>query len=157
MYRVKRKGKRRRRMFVNLTYGQIVPLHAVITRWWDNKTLPIAFQRQLVKVRKALTANSEEMEEMRQRLLDKHVLLDEKGERMVDKDNNFIFEDRPAFEKEWAELMKTTFDCPSLSLEDFESLFTQLEVTPAMLEILLGDDDHTILVSTTDTGAAVSK
>lgn len=135
-------------MQTKLRYAQLFPVYGVLSGWWSIEDLPLPFQRQLIDARKALQNESETLEQLRQRLLDKYAVRGEDGQRVTDAKGIVALTDEAAFDAEWNEFCQTEFACPGIVLADFEALCGYLKVSPARLEVLLGDDsEHSILVA----------
>jgi hypothetical protein len=134
-------------MTVTLKNKQIVPVHNSLVGWWNNTQLPITFQRQLIAARQRLAAEGETTETLRERLLEKYAAVDSAGKRIMLDAVTVKLTDPQAYADELEQLMDGEFDCPGISLEDFEALFEKLQVTPAQYEALLGKDGCSILVS----------
>lgn len=135
-------------MQTKLRYAQLFSVYGVLSGWWGIEDLPLPFQRTLIEARKALQNESEMLEQLRQRLLDKYAVRGEDGQRVTDDKGIVALTDEAAFDAEWNEFCLTEFTCPAIALADFEALCDQLKVTPARLEVLLGDEaGHSILAA----------
>lgn len=123
------------------TYGQIPNLLAILSAWWVIPGLPMSFQRQLLTMKRQVEAEAETMEELRQRLLQEHGVKDEDGKLLVDDQNPqkpvYKLKDQAAFDAAYAELKEATFACPVLSLELVEKHADKLQLTAAVLDVLI--------------------
>ncbi len=140
----------------SIKYGQIDDIESILSEWWNVQGLPMALQKSLLSIKKALTENKATREELRQKLISDYSVRDENGEpvdvmqpvlnakgepvKNADGEPATVrvrkFTDIDAVNAQWDELVNTNFECPGIAESPIEPHVEKLGITLQKLEVI---------------------
>lgn len=116
-------------------FGQIENIEAVLDSWWQVAGLPVAFQRQLLGIRRTLAEQRGQFEELKKKFIDEYVAKDADGHPVSD-GNAYVLADPSVANAHWRDLVATEFECASISVDDLEKHADKLVMTLEKLAII---------------------
>jgi len=119
-----------------VTYAQMAGVKAVLESWWNVKGLPWAFLQQLDTVAQAIAASSETFDKLRKKFIDEYATKGEDGEPVISDNGVVTLDDPELADAEWANLLATEFDCPTLRSTDVEANAEKLGLTLGTLRTI---------------------
>lgn len=133
----------------SIKYGQIDDIESILSEWWNVPGLPMALQKSLLSIKKAMTENKATREELRQKLISDYCKRDEGGEPIMEERpvglndegkpiiaRTHVFTDIDAVNAQWDELVNTTFECPTITESTIEPHVEKLGITLQKLEVI---------------------
>lgn len=119
-----------------VTYAQMAGVKAVLDSWWNVKGLPWSFLQQLTTVAQSVDASSETFNKFRKKFIDEYAAKDEDGAPVISDDGIVTLGDPEVADAEWAKLLATEFDCPTLRSCDVEANAEKLGLTLGALRTI---------------------
>jgi len=119
-----------------VTYAQMAGVKAVLELWWNVKGLPWAFLQQLDTVAQAIAVGGETFDKLRKKFIDEYAVKDEYGEPVISDNGAVTLDDPELADAEWAKLLATEFDCPTLRSTDVEANAEKLWLTLGTLRTI---------------------
>lgn len=139
----------------SVKYLEIEAIETVLNEWWTVHGLPIALQKAVLNVKKALAENKAQRDELRRKIVDEYcerdesgtpIVIDEpvmrNGEPATDENGSPIimrftkFTDPDTANAKWHELSAMPFDCPAIAEKLIEPYAEKLNITLEKLEVI---------------------
>jgi hypothetical protein len=119
---------------VKVKFGQLDNLEAVLDSWWQVTGLPVAFQRQLLGIRRSLADQRGLFEELRKKFIDEYAAKNADGQ--------YVLTDPEVANAHWRDLWATDFECAAINIDDLEKHAEKLGMTLeklTIIDVLLSD------------------